>query len=284
VKGAPGTNCLTAPEAEAIDRIWDGPRNLKGIKIWFGLDRGTDFVGPFPGFGLDGAVPFFFGVIQFQWDEHDRNFNWQTVSEAGYPQVAQDGSRNIADVTDTFGPLDEFKEHGKMITWVGGNDHLIFPRGVINYYRLTAARYSDDGNKPDFDNLQRFCRLFRAPGVAHCGGGAGPSPVNAFGALVNWVEHGVAPDSLLAAGGSAAPPSGRTRPLCPYPKTAIYKGTGDINGAAKFVCGGNLETHATVCADVLVKYKHEVHGELDYRGTGVNPGLCERVEDDDDSK
>jgi len=94
----------------------------------------------------------------------------------------------------------------------------------------------------------------------------------------------VAPDSLLAAGGSAAPPSGRTRPLCPYPKTAIYKGTGDINGAAKFVCGGNLETHATVCADVLVKYKHEVHGELDYRGTGVNPGLCERVEDDDDSK
>ena len=138
MKGAPGTNCLTAPEA--IDRIWDGPRNLKGNKIWFGLDLCTDFVGPFPGFGLDGAVPFFFGVIQFQWDEHDRNFNWQTVSEAGYPQVAQDGSRNIADVTDTFGPLDEFKERGKMITWVGGNDHLIFPRGVITYYRLTAAR------------------------------------------------------------------------------------------------------------------------------------------------
>lgn len=280
--GAPATNCLTEPEAEAIDLIWDGPRNSKGEKIWFGLDRGTDFTGPFPGFGLDGSVPFFLGVIQFQWDEHNLNFNWQTVPETDYPQVAQDGSRNIADVTDTFGPLDGFREHrGKMITFVGGNDHLIFPRGVINYYRQMAARYSES-DRPDFKNLQRFYRLFRAPGVAHCGGGAGPSPVDPFGALVKWVEHGEAPETLLAAGGSAAPPSGRTRPLCPYPQTAIYKGTGDINDAANFRCGGNLETHATVCADVLVKYKHEVNGHLDFRGTGVNADRCERFRDDKD--
>ena len=279
---APVANCLTEQEAEAIDLIWDGPRNSKGEKIWFGLDRGTDFTGPFPGFGLDGSLPFFLGVIQFQWDEHNLNFDWQTVPETGYPQVAQDGSRNIADVTDTFGPLDEFKEHGgKMITWVGGNDHLIFPRGVINYYRQMAARFSES-DRPNFKNLQRFYRLFRAPGVAHCGGGAGPSPVDPFGALVKWVEHGDAPETLLAAGGSAAPPSGRTRPLCPYPQTAIYKGTGDINDAANFRCGGNLETHATVCADVLVKYKHELNGDLDFRGTGVSPELCERFTDDKD--
>jgi len=280
--GAPSANCLTDQEAEAIDLIWDGPRNSKGEKIWFGLDRGTDFTGPFPGLGLDGSIPFFLGVIQFQWDEHNLNFNWQTVDEAGYPQVAQDGSRNIADVTDTFGPLDGFKEHGgKMITFVGGNDQLIYPRGVINYYREMAARYNDD-DKPDFKNLQRFYRLFRAPGAGHCGGEAGPSPVDPFGALVKWVEHGEAPETLLAAGGSAAPPSGRTRPLCPYPQTAIYNGSGDPNIAANFHCGGNLETHATVCRDVLVKYKHEVHGELDFKGTGVNQELCERFLRDDD--
>ena len=153
---------------------------------------------------------------------------------------------------------------------------------MINYYREMAARYGEDG-KPDFKRLQRFYRLFRAPGVAHCGGGAGPSPVDPFGALVKWVEHGHAPETLLAAGGSAAPLSGRTRPLCPYPQTAIYNGSGDINNAASFHCGGHLETHATVCADVLVKYKHEVHGELDFRGTGVNRELCERfLRDDDD--
>jgi hypothetical protein len=279
---APATNCLTPDEAAAIDKIWDGPRNERQNKIWFGLDRGSDFS------ILDGATPFALGVTQFHWDEHNRNFDWRTVSLADYPEVAEDGSRNIADVTDTVKPLDKFKEHGgKLLTYVGANDQFIYPRGVINYYRQMAARYSGTG-EPDFKKLQRFYRLFRAPGVGHCGiGSTGPIPVDPFGALVNWVEHGVAPDSLLASGGSAAPASGRTRPLCPYPQTAIYNGTGSTDDAKNFHCGGNLEARATVCADVLVKYKHEEHGNLDFRGTGVNPAAChvrghDRDDDEDD--
>ncbi len=266
---APASNCLTPQEAEAIDKIWDGPRNARQHRIWFGLDRATDFS------VLDGAMPFFLGVTQFHWDEHDRNFDWQTVSLDQYPQVAQDGSRNIADVTDTFGPLDTFREHGgKLLTYVGANDQFIYPLGVINYYRQMASRYSETG-RPDFKSLQRFYRLFRAPGVGHCGfGSSGPVPVDPFGALVNWVERGVAPDSLLASGGFAAPASGRTRPICPYPQTAIYNGAGSTDDAANFHCGGNLESRAVVCADVLTKYKHEEGGPLDYRGTGVNAAEC----------
>lgn len=267
VSGAPATNCLTSAEATAIDLIWDGPRNADQRKIWFGLDRGTDFS------GLDGTNVFALGSTQFHWDEHNTAFDWHTVTEGGYPQVAQDGSRNIADVTDTFAPLDEFKEHGgKLLTFVGGNDQLIYPRGVINYYRQMASRYGD-GDEPNFKKLQRFYRLFRAPGVGHCGGGVGPVPVDPFGALVNWVEHGVAPDTLLAQGGSAGPAT-RTRPLCPYPTTALYNGNGSIDDAKNFHCGGNLESRATVCADVLVKYKHEVRGHLDFRGTGVDAEEC----------
>ncbi len=269
---APAQNCLTANEAAAIDKIWDGPRNARGQKIWFGLDRGSDFR------FLDGPFAFPLGVTQFRWDEHNRNFDWQTVTMTGYAKVAQDGSRNIADVTDTVGPLDEFKKDGgKLITYVGANDQLIYPRGVINYYRQMAVRYGQDG-KPDFQNLQTFYRLFRAPGVGHCGlGSTGPVPVNPFGALVDWVEHGVAPDSLLARGGSAAPSTGRTRPVCAYPETAIYNGAGDINDASSFHCGGDVETPKVVCADVLVRYKHEVNGKLDYRGTGVTPSMCRAI-------
>jgi hypothetical protein len=62
---------------------------------------------------------------------------------------------------------------------------------------------------------------------------------------------GVALDSLLAAGGSAAPSTGRTRPICVYPQTVIYNGHGSTDDAANFHCGGNVETHAAVCADVL---------------------------------
>jgi hypothetical protein len=191
----------------------------------------------------------------------------------GYAEVAQDGSRNIADVTDTFGDLDEFRRHGgKLLTFVGGNDQLIMPRGVINYYRQMAARYGRHGD-PDFKNLQHFYRLFRAPGVGHCGGGNGPQPLNLFDALVSWVEKGVAPQTITAKGGTGAPAT-RTRPLCPYPQTAIYDGKGSTDDAASFHCGGNLEARPVVCADVLTKYKHEARGPLDFDGTGVNRMSC----------
>jgi hypothetical protein len=144
---------------------------------------------------------------------------------------------------------------------VGANDQLIYPRGVINYYRVEASRH---GRRDEAD----FYRLFRAPGVGHCGGGSGPQPQNLFDALVNWVEHGVAPAQILAqntVGGVVT----RTRPLCPYPQTAIYNGSGSTNDAANFYCGGDLEVPEVVRADVLTKYKHEVKGPLDFPGSGV---------------
>ena len=265
---APAANCLTMAEAQAVNKIWDGPRNRRGERIWYGLDRGTDLT------GLNGATPFALGVTQFHWDEHNLTFDWQTVSMEEYPDVAQAGSRNIADITDTFKPIDEFKRSGgKLLTYVGGNDQLIYPHGVISYYRAMAVRYSDHGD-PDFHNLQKFYRLFRAPGMGHCGGGLGPAPTDPFGALVTWVEHGTPPATLLASGGSAAPVTGRTRPLCPYPQTAIYNGAGSIDSASSFHCGGNLETRESVCADVRARYKHEVHGPLDFEGSGLRPEDC----------
>ncbi len=167
------------------------------------------------------------------------------------------------------------------------NDQLIHPRGVIHYYRQMASRHGRHG-EPDFERLQRFYRLFRAPGVAHCGGGAGPQPQNLFGALVNWVENGIAPEQILAETTSGGVVT-RTRPLCPYPQTAIYTGSGSTDEASSFRCGGDLEKPSVVCADVLTRYKHEVNGRLDFRGTGVHPLQCLRMglgdgehEEDDD--
>ena len=90
---------------------------------------------------------------------------------------------------------------------------------------------------------------------------------------MNWVENGVAPDTILAQGGGCPPArarSARTR------QTAIYNGTGSTDDAANFHCGGNLETAATVCKDVLAKYKHEneVDTPIDYSNTGVNRNAC----------
>jgi hypothetical protein len=247
-----------------------------------------------------------------------------TVSAPGtvttYAAVAQAGSNNVADLTDTFDDLDAFKASGaKMITFVGANDGLIMPRGVINYYRVMAARYAErfdhdpliaarfgDGADHDssdrFRGIQKFYRLFHVPGVSHCGLGIlnhqslGPWPQQGadFNAVINWVEKGVAPSEVTGSGNTAAPAfipgsaTTLTRPLCPYPQTAVYDGSGNINDAASWHCGGDLEKNTPVgtplsgppdqpvaCYDVLVKYKHELNGPLDYGGSGVNPAACE---------
>jgi len=266
---APAANCLTPQEADAIDKIWDGPRNKNGDRVWFGSDRGTQIS------ALNGAMPFALGATQFHWDEHDLTFDWHTVTMATFADVFQAGSNNIADVTDTIGTFDAFKAHGgKVLTMVGGNDQLIFPRGVINYYRQMTS-HENGGMAPDFAKLQQYYRLFRAPGNGHCGGGNAPQAQDLFGALTNWVEKGQAPATILStmtANGAVT----RSRPLCAYPQTAIYNGTGSTDDAASFHCGGNLETQALVCDSLLVTYKHEADGALDYAGSGLAPGSCRR--------
>jgi feruloyl esterase len=80
-----------------------------------------------------------------------------------------------------------------------------------------------------------FARLFLVPGMFHCGGGVGTSSFDPMTATIRWVEQGRAPAQLPGArveGGKAI----RTRPLCPYPETAKYKGAGSIDDAASFTC------------------------------------------------
>ena len=75
------------------------------------------------------------------------------------------------------------------------------------------------------------------PGMGHCGGAAGPNRPDIFGALEQWVEKGIAPQKIVASGVRGDDPTkALTRPLCPYPQVAKYKGEGDPNDAASFVC------------------------------------------------
>jgi feruloyl esterase len=74
-----------------------------------------------------------------------------------------------------------------------------------------------------------------APGMGHCSGGEGPSVFDMVGALERWVEHGQAPDRIIASR-AANGRVDRSRPLCPFPQIAVYTGTGNSDEAASFAC------------------------------------------------
>jgi len=111
----------------------------------------------------------------------------------------------------------------------GWSDQLIPPQSSVNYYKSVLDALGGAGKVRD------SYRLFMAPGVAHCAGGDGPSNFDMLTALEQWVENGKAPDQITASHVTNGKVD-RTRPLCPYPQAATYKGTGSIDDAANFVC------------------------------------------------
>jgi feruloyl esterase len=119
---------------------------------------------------------------------------------------------------------------GKLLLYHGWADPGPAPENTINYYEAVQTKL---GGKQD-----DWMRLFLMPGVGHCGGGVGPDQADFLGALERWREGGVAPAQITAsrAAGRGAATTAMTRPLCPYPQVARYKGTGSTDDAASFAC------------------------------------------------
>lgn len=122
-----------------------------------------------------------------------------------------------------------FAHGGKILSYHGWNDQQISTLNSVNYYN-SVVKFMGGAAK-----VNDSYRLFLAPGMNHCGGGDGPSRIDVFPVIDNWVTQGKAPDKLIAAHvtGNHAD---RTRPLCPYPQVAKYKGAGSIDEAENFEC------------------------------------------------
>ena len=156
----------------------------------------------------------------------DPNWDWHTFDPDRDTAAADRKDNGIINAIDP--ELFKFKARGgKLLMYHGWNDQLIAPENSINYYSSVLHKM---GSKQE-----SWYRLFMVPGMQHCGGGPGPNQVNWMAALERWRESGAAPDEITAAHvtGTAVD---RTRPLCPYPQVATYKGSGSINDAANFAC------------------------------------------------
>ena len=191
---------------------------------------------------------YFFGTGYFA-DMVYGNASWDYKIFSADKGLA-DGLERAGDVLDATDPdLRPFaKRGGKLILYHGWNDAAISALSSIDYYDEVRTKVS-----PATEDS--FLRLFMVPGMQHCSGGPGPNsfgqsgPASASGpddpqhdivlALQQWVEKGIAPETVTAAQDTddgATTKTTRTRPLCAYPKVARYKGTGSTDNAASFAC------------------------------------------------
>jgi feruloyl esterase len=238
--GTSAGDCGSFTEADVavIRKLWEGPRRGDGSVMWYGLARGADMNALWTSRGTPPRpVPFGLSMDWFRYFlTQDPKFDGNTVTPSAYERFWDQSVEQYGSVIGTDNPdLTAFRDRGgKAIVWHGWADQLITAEGSIDYY--TRVQQQMGGAK----KTSEFIRLFMAPGVAHCAGGAGPQPTGLMEALLAWVEEGKAPETLPATRRDQSGIVTRSRPLCAYPLVAKYKGSGSIDEAANFVCSAGF--------------------------------------------
>jgi len=226
-KSAENGQCLTAPQVKAAKTFYTAPLDSKtGKELFSSFVPGTEL-----GWGIQaqGPEPSLNGYDQYRyvvfkdpkWDW--KTFNWDT-------DVARGNLPENVPMNATDPNMKAFFSHGgKLLLYHGWSDNQVPTLNTIKYYNSVVE------NMGGAADAAKNIRLFLEPGMGHCRGGEGPNEFDKMGALEQWVEQGKAPERLTASHATDGKVD-RTRPLCPYPQLAKYKGTGSIDDAANFVC------------------------------------------------
>jgi len=229
------TSCLSAAEVGAARKLYSGPRDERGRLMYPGWQvpgselEWVPWVVPASpgGFTIDPVIAL--NAIRYlAYPGINPKLGLKDVpfTEAGFREIMK-ATSGIFDATNP--DLSTFRNAGgKLLIWHGLADPAISPIGTIAYYQ--AVQDQMGGAKA----TQKFARLFLMPGMAHCAGGEGPSSFDALSAIVEWVERGKAPDSLLTTQPSGSTNPVRSLPAYPYPLMATYNGTGNVDIASSY--------------------------------------------------
>jgi feruloyl esterase len=253
-KGKSSDACLTQPQVDSLKQIYAGGHEASGKPIFPGLLPGAEeghggweawITGDAPGRSLaDFYVLGFFTNMVYR----DKNWDFRKANIDASLKLATERAANTMNANNA--DLKAFHAHGgKLILYHGWNDPAISSLNTIDYYNRVIAALGND-------SVQQFVRLYMVPGMQHCMGGPGATVFgqsgylqraegdtgpdrDIFTALVQWVESGQAPGRLIATRYRDDDPTRGvqiTRPLCIYPQSAKYNGSGDPDRASSFTC------------------------------------------------
>ena len=226
-KGADGPQCLTAPQAEAVNKIYStafDPRS--GDELFPPLVQGTELNWGVLAAGPDPSANIYdhFKYVVFKnpaWD-------WKTFNFDSDIALSEKPDNVVMNATDpNLRPF--FAHNGKLLMYHGWADTNVATLNTVKYYHRVVDTLG--GTAKISNNM----RLFLEPGMGHCGGGEGPNVFDKVGTLEQWVEQNKTPETIIASHLTEGKVD-RTRPLCPFPQIAKYKGKGSVNDAANFSC------------------------------------------------
>jgi feruloyl esterase len=224
-KGGDNAMCLTSPQVEAAGKIYAGPKSKAGKSLFPGLEPGSEL-----GWNtLAGPQPMSLAAEVYKYLVFDNpTWDFRTINPEADFALAE---KKLSAVMDAADPnLKPFVDRGgKLIIYHGWSDPGIAPGNSVEYYKKAASALG--GTSKSMNSI----RLFMIPGMNHCQGGPGADKFDGIGALSDWVENGKAPDRIMASHQTSGKID-RTRPLCPYPQVAVYKGSGSTDEASNFVC------------------------------------------------
>ena len=238
--GQDPATCLTQIEVAALEKVYAGPSNPRtGEAVYPGLVKGSErgWGGHTAGPNIFSTADQFFKYMVFK----DPNWDYRAFDFDADLAYAEQNFAHLINATDPN--LRAFKKAGgKLLHYHSYRSTTHTAPKSIEYYEEVVAvmnhRHRGHLKPRDFEKAQDFYRLFMAPGGA---GNKGPEKFDPLPYLERWVEQGIAPDRIIASNITAGVVD-RTRPLCPHPQVAIYKGSGSIDAAENFVCRDTRRT------------------------------------------
>ena len=226
-KNGDDSSCLTAPQVEAARKMYAPGKNPRtGVELFPTLVPGTELGWAVEIGGPDPSANIWdhFKYVVYK----DPNWDWKTFDFDTGIARAEQPDNSVMNATDPN--LKAFFAHnGKLLLYHGWSDTNVATLNTIKYYKSVVDTMG--GAAKTSNNV----RLFLEPGMGHCGGGDGPNVFDKVGTLEQWVEQGKAPEKIIASHLTDGKVD-RTRPLCPYPQVAKYKGSGSIDEASSFAC------------------------------------------------